>query len=195
MRMTDDELFDAVLARVREGRPADSPHRDALPGPAALAEVEVFERIVGCPMPPLLRRIYLEIGDGGIGPFDGISALQDEDEPMGMLNAYVEYLTEELDPEIPPPPPAGVLFFCDMGCAQWFLLDCRHPDGQMWWWEEGDRHKLDLTFPQWLESWLRGQTWTGRDGAEVIDSLKLSEESWVGPGVTEGLVIEVPDNP
>ncbi|NGO78748.1 SMI1/KNR4 family protein [Streptomyces sp. YC504] len=189
--MTDDELFDAVEARVREGRPTDFPQQLPLPGPAALAAVEDFERIVGRPMPPLVRRIYLEMADGGIGPFGGICALEDE----GMLDGYVEYLTARLDPEDPPPPPAGVLFFCDMGCAQWFLLDCRHPDGQMWWWEEGDRYKLDLTFPQWLESWLSGRSWSERGATEAINSLKLSDESWIGPWATEGLAIEMPDGP
>jgi hypothetical protein len=67
--MTDDELFEAVLARVRTGRPTDQPSEVTVP------------------------------------------------EPMSGM-----------------------------------LLDFRHPEGQMWLWDQGDRHKLDLTFPQWLEA-------------------------------------------
>jgi hypothetical protein len=51
----------------------------------------------------------------------------------------------------------GVLFLCDFGCAVWALLDSRHPQGQMWWWQVGNRHKLDLTFPAWLTAWLCGR--------------------------------------
>ncbi|WP_372349269.1 SMI1/KNR4 family protein [Streptomyces sp. KL116D] len=193
--MTDDDLFRAVLARVAQGRPNDSSYAFPLPDPAPIEAVEEFERVVGHPMPPLVRRIYLEIADGGIGPFGGSYALEDEDEPLGMLNGYTEYLHARLDPEEAPPPPAGVLFFCDMGCAQSFLLDCRHPEGQMWWWAEGDRHKLDLTFPQWLGAWLEGQSWSGGSAHEVINSLKLPDESWIGSWATDDLVIEVPDTP
>ncbi|MFB7222112.1 hypothetical protein [Streptomyces sp. NPDC056227] len=56
--MTDDELFDAVLARVRTGRPTDEPAEVTVPEPASLGAVEEVERVVGYPMPPLVRRLY-----------------------------------------------------------------------------------------------------------------------------------------
>jgi hypothetical protein len=66
------------------------------------------------------------------------------------------------------------VFFCDFGCAMWALLDCRHPQRQMWWWAEGDRHKLHLTLPEWFAAWLAGQphdVWTQ-------EALWLGPESW-----------------
>ncbi|MEU6603340.1 hypothetical protein [Streptomyces flaveolus] len=102
----------------------------------------------------------------------GIVGATDEE----VLEGYVEYLEGELDVDKPPPPPRGVFFFCDLGCAMWVLLDCRHPEGQMWWWEEGNRHKLDLTFPQWLEAWL-----DGRLSPDFMGTLELQEESWLRP--------------
>ncbi len=36
--------------------------------PAAQEAVEEAERAVGLPVPPLLRRLYLELGNGGFGP-------------------------------------------------------------------------------------------------------------------------------
>src|SRR5215469_9490835 len=57
------------------------------------------------------------------------------------------------------------------------LLDCRHPQGQMWWWEAGNRNKLDLTLPEWLSAWLTGDIREVRKKRELM----LAEESWNRP--------------
>jgi hypothetical protein len=73
-----------------------------------------------------------------------------------------------------------MLFFCDFGCATWSLLDCRHPEGQMWWWEMGDRDKLALTLPQWLAAWLDGridENWqavASSDGVRYARAVELT---------------------
>ncbi|MFE5193399.1 SMI1/KNR4 family protein [Streptomyces sp. NPDC056601] len=191
--MTDDELFEAVRARVGAGRPTDEISDVMAPEPASLSAVEEVERVVGLPLPPLVRRLYLEVADGGIGPFRGIYALREESAASGMLTAYIEGLNAVLDPVDPPLLPAGVLFFCPLHEMSVVLLDVRHPEGQMWWWEEGDRHKLDLTFPQWLEAWLGG-----RLTEQLMESRKLKDESWVGDWATEDLpptMLELPDWP
>ncbi|MCT2543070.1 MULTISPECIES: SMI1/KNR4 family protein [Streptomyces] len=176
--MTDDELVEAVRARVKAGRPTDFASTLAAPEPASLDEVEDAERAIGFRLPPLVRRLYLEIADGGIGPFLGVSSLHDEE--LGMVNVYLSCLNAEPSPEDPPSLPPGVLFLCDFGCAMWALLDCRHPAGQMWWWEEGDRHKLDLTFPQWIQAWIEGDL-----THDYMEARQLLDESWVGPWADE----------
>lgn len=176
--MTDDELVEAVRARVKAGRPTDFASTLAAPEPASLDEVEDAERAIGFRLPPLVRRLYLEIADGGIGPFLGFSPLHDEE--LGMVNVYLSCLNAEPSPEDPPSLPPGVLFLCDFGCAMWALLDCRHPAGQMWWWEEGDRHKLDLTFPQWIQAWIEGDL-----THDYMEARQLLDESWVGPWADE----------
>ncbi|MEV8453664.1 SMI1/KNR4 family protein [Streptomyces sp. NPDC052095] len=176
--MTDDELFEAVRARVKAGRPTDCGSTPTAPEPASLDEVEDAGRAIGFRLPPLVRRLYLEIADGGIGPFLGFSPLHDEE--LGMVSSYLGRLNAEPDPEGPPAPPPGVLFLCDFGCAMWALLDCRHPEGQMWWWEEGDRHKLDLTFPQWIQAWIEGDL-----THEYMEARQLLDESWAGSWVDE----------
>ncbi|MFE2086140.1 SMI1/KNR4 family protein [Streptomyces sp. NPDC059460] len=181
--MTDDELFEAVRARVKAGRPTDSTATLTTPEPASLDTVEDAERTIGFPLPPLVRRLYLEIADGGVGPSRGISPLNDEE--LAMANSYLDYLNAELAPEDPPAPPPGVLFFCDFGGITWALLDCRHPEGQMWWWDQGDRHKLDLTFPQWMQAWLDGHLLDGRLTHKYMEARQLQDESWVGPWADE----------
>jgi len=46
---------------------ADSPRGPAVP-PATALELDKVERLIGYPLPHLLRRMYAEVGDGGFGP-------------------------------------------------------------------------------------------------------------------------------
>ncbi|MGY4901802.1 hypothetical protein [Streptomyces sp. 900116325] len=43
--------------------------------PLTIAEVEHAERKLGYRLPTLLRRIYIQIGDGGFGPDGGLASL------------------------------------------------------------------------------------------------------------------------
>lgn len=42
----------------------------------------------------------------------------------------------------------------------------------MWWWADGDRHKLHLTLPEWFAGWLDGQSY----------DVWAREALWLGPG-------------
>ena len=127
-------------------------------------------------MPPLARRIYREVANGGVGPFSGIEGLSGghSSSGEGMLDDYERYLRYTREPDDPPVLPRGVLFFCDFGCAMWALLDCRHPTGQMWWWESGNRDKLSLTLPEWFRSWFAGNSYD----VWARQHLRLDGESW-----------------
>jgi hypothetical protein len=171
--MTDDEILEAVRRRIAAGRPTDIPGHLMPPAPAAEETVAAAEQTIGYRLSPLLRRIYLEVADGGVGPFDGIDGVGSDP----MVGDYVAYREATLEPDEPPPPPEGVLFLCDFGCAQWSLLDCRHPEGRMWWWEEGSRYKLRLTFPEWLQAWLEGRL----DALLHDPELRLADEAWIRP--------------
>ena len=180
--MTDEEILDAIRMRVAQGRQVDADYQPELVRPATEDEMRAAEKVIGFPLPPLLRRIYGEIANGGVGPSLGVEGLPggysceygEADDEYGMIGGYGPAPIGESDPGDPPPLPPGVLFFCDFGCATWSLLDCRHPQGQMWWWEMGDRDKLALTLPQWLAAWLDGRINEARDSR----GLMLDEESW-----------------
>ena len=62
--MTDDELVDAVHARVADRAP---------PPPATPEDAAAVEAAVGRPMPELLRRLYLESAHGGFGVWERLS--------------------------------------------------------------------------------------------------------------------------
>jgi hypothetical protein len=172
----DDEILDAIRVRVAQGRATDGRGVRPLPRPASPEAIEEAERIIGYPLPPLLRRIYAEIANGGIGPEGGIEGLPGGymSDALDMLQTYIEYQRAEQQPDDSPPLPPGVLFFCDFGCAKWALLDCRRPQGQMWWWDCGDRAKINFTLSEWLAAWLAGRPWT----EYTTRAPRLLGESW-----------------
>lgn len=108
--MTDEEILAAIKARVRAGRPRDDDagERSGVPAPARPGQVEEAERIIGFPVPPLLRRLYLEVANGGVGPGGGgILGLRGghgsgSGSGEGLLDIYLDYLAADLDPEDPP---------------------------------------------------------------------------------------------
>lgn len=173
--MHADELFEAVRARVATGRPTDDEHDVLTPPPATPEALADAEAVIGFRLPPLVRRLYLEVSDGEVGPFGGFAPLEE------MAELHAHYEEPDPYPDCPPSPPAGVLFLCDFGCAMWALLDCREPEGRMWWWTEGERHKLTLTFPEWLGAWLAGDL----THQYMQDREAPGEESWEWPAEDE----------
>jgi hypothetical protein len=175
--MSDDEIIAALQARVADGRRANHVSGEA-PACATSAHIGAAEKIIGFPLPPLLRRIYLEVANGGVGPFGGIEGLPPDGYTSDgdMLEGYDEWYTVELGPNEPPPPPRGVIFLCDFGCAMWAMLDCRHPQGQMWWRAEGEQDRYKVTLAEWLSGWLE-------DGRDVLDGAEIDAdgESWHYP--------------
>lgn len=106
-------------------------------------------------MPPLLRRIYLEVADGGFGRGNSaLSLTEDRDEPP-MLEAYLAW-REGYGADYPTP----VVPLLTWGCAIWSLVDFSTPEGQMWGWDPHGsclRHSLfpePLTLAQRLTGWL-----------------------------------------
>ncbi|MFD0579678.1 SMI1/KNR4 family protein [Dactylosporangium darangshiense] len=137
----DEEVLAALLARPGKEWGA----------PATPEAVAAAEEALGFALPPLLRRIYLEVANGGFGPHAAV---------MGVPGGYVD--AEWIDiveaykffGSGAGPLPERMMLLLDWGCTFWSLVDCRHPDGMMWGNEEGELFCLNLTFPQWLVNYL-----------------------------------------
>lgn len=100
--MTDDELI-VKLAELRAARTGDD-----YPVPATEQAVRQTELGLGFQLPPILRRCYLEIANGGFGPV--VFSLN------GLTDHYRQSLAER--PEAGCIPwPEGLLEICDRGCA------------------------------------------------------------------------------
>jgi hypothetical protein len=154
--VTDDELVLAIRTHVA-GR--------GLPGPASTEDVAAFERVVGHPMPDLLKRAYLEVANGGFGPWRVVSLTETDDwfsDCADITMAYHAFGGPDGDAL-----PSGLVPLMDRGCAMWTLIDFRTSDGQMWDWDPNlccIRHApapLRQSLAQWLTDWLRGQAHAG----------------------------------
>ncbi|MEV6702329.1 SMI1/KNR4 family protein [Streptomyces sp. NPDC051453] len=150
LQVSDDEFIAAVRAYAAN---------EGLPGPASPEDVAAIERTVGHPMPGLLKRIYLEVCNGGFGPWEAVSLTDTGDwfsdcEDINM--AYRDFS----DPERGLP--SGLVPLMDRGCAMWALVDFKTADGQMWDWDPNLCCKEDALAPlsqplaEWLADWLRG---------------------------------------
>lgn len=110
-------------------------------------------------MPELLKRIHLEVSNGGFGPAEAVSLTDTGDwfsDCEDIATAYRELAAPE--PRIPP----GIVPLMDRGCAMWALIDFRTADGQMWDWvpnfccKEHALAPLEQSLAEWLTDWLHG---------------------------------------
>ena len=95
--------------------------------------VEEAESVIGHRLPPLLRRLYLEVGNGGFGPGFGVLGLKDghhDDLRRTALDWYrhANGTAESHWSGLP----ASLLPLCHWGCAIFSLIDCSDPEGPMW---------------------------------------------------------------
>ncbi|MGW2831624.1 hypothetical protein [Streptomyces sp. NPDC001286] len=152
--MTEDEIIDRVRVFAQEHR---------LPPPAPAEAVAELEAIIGWPMPNLLRRLYLEVANGGFGPSGRVLSLtdtgqwySDEESLLQLARAF-----GPAEPE-PPHPPRQTVPLLTLGCAVWRFVDFSTPEGRMWGWEPNARCEQHCLFPerftlaQWMTDWLDG---------------------------------------
>jgi hypothetical protein len=134
---------------------------ERLPRPvrASVDAVEECEAVLGRRLPALLRRLYLEVGNGGFGPGYGILGVRDghrDDTGRTSVDLYRAWRGTW-------PQRTGTrLAVCHWGCAIYSLVDCADPDGQMWAVDpnpapdnEADAWLFpqDMTFAEWLRRW------------------------------------------
>ncbi|MEU4572180.1 SMI1/KNR4 family protein [Nonomuraea sp. ATR24] len=174
--MTEDEIFEAV-------RSAPGPDVLAVASPQAVAEAE---EAIGYPLPSLLRRLYLEVGNGGFGPRGGIIGVRGYDFWKSDIFADITESALAFRTE-PYGRRAGMIQLLDWGCAIASLLDCRDPEGAMWGWDPNLcclDHALfpqNITFASWLTESIGREFaepfYDGyfevlpQDGAEIVVSI------------------------
>ncbi|MGW0184614.1 SMI1/KNR4 family protein [Streptomyces sp. NPDC003362] len=153
--MTDDEIVERVraYARVHE-----------LPPPAPAQAVVEVEAAVGHPMPALLRRLYLEVANGGFGPDGSILSLTDTGEWYSDEESLLQ-LVRDWRPASEPEAlshPLHVPPLVTLGCAIWWHVDFSTPEGRMWGWDPNarcERHRFFVerfNLAEWLADWLEG---------------------------------------
>ncbi|MCZ4097133.1 SMI1/KNR4 family protein [Streptomyces sp. H39-C1] len=149
--MTDDE----IIRRIREQGSAGK-----LPPPAPPEAVVELEAAVGHPLPPLLKRIYLEVADGGFGRWNDALSLTDTTYSFSDSDRLLEEYSGWCER---PNYPSSVVPLLTWGCAIWSLVDYSSPEGRMWGWDPNARcldHALfpeGFTLAQRICGWLDGR--------------------------------------
>jgi hypothetical protein len=157
--VTDDEIVAAVRARLREGQ-------WLLAAPATPEELAEAEQMLGFPLPPLLRRIYTEVANGGFEPFEDLDFIVENDR---------EWRADDITPDSPRWTP-GVVMFCAFGSSMIYgLLDCRSPSGDVSAMNQGEAYDLGMNLADWFEVWLGGQL--DADAVRAIRDLRAQLES------------------
>jgi hypothetical protein len=131
-----DELVARIKARTAEpmrAREADAwvEPIDPVPPPATEAEVDAAEAALGFPLPSLLRRLYLEVGNGGWGPvygFQGIPTGGAEPDENDLVGFYQQFVAPERALEHPAVLwPRGLVVILSHGCVTFEVCDFLSP--------------------------------------------------------------------
>ncbi|GAA2737248.1 hypothetical protein GCM10010439_66530 [Actinocorallia aurantiaca] len=146
---------------------------------ASAEDVAEVEAAVGYPMPPLLKRIYLEVADGGEGGCLLVLSLTEPEyccdgdqgehaEPLlsECLSWVESFPRHRLDRSPTLVPLTG-------GCDTWTLIDYSTPQGNIWSWESSRLSDEDLTFAEWLVAKLDEWDASAKRMSEPVDMADL----------------------
>lgn len=149
------------------------------PAVATVDAVQAVEEAIGCPLPPLLRRLYLEVANGGFGPheggilgapgYQGLTYHGDWDDLLDVHRAFGSGPGAHA--------PRHMLWLYNWGCAIWSLVDCSRREGVMWVWDPNGAEQPSpgnslfcqgIFLAEWLAAWLHGRLDTPRIAQDVI---------------------------
>lgn len=132
--------------------------------PASPEAVQEAEGLLGHRLPVLLRRLYLEVGNGGFGPGYGILGVgggHGDDYRHTAVDLYRRARSRAGSAW--GSMPAGLLAVCYWGCAIYSFVDCADPQARMWAWDPNPAPPDDIgralfsqsiTFGEWLARWV-----------------------------------------
>lgn len=137
-----------------------TPVETTLPSPADAAGLASVEADLGFSLPPVLRRVYLEVADGGFGPGGGLMPL------AGMAAAYTTMRTgDELPRGRTWPDRLVPIREVDPGFD---CVDASSPDGRIVAWD-----------PEGLGEFSGEKAWN-RSFSEISPSVEAWLDDWVG---------------
>ena len=130
--------------------------------PAALTEVEGFEREIGTRLPEDYRAFLLQAGNGGAGPFYGLFSLEQVREAWPVESERMPQIAPQIqrwDPQGPDNWKRGCIPIGGQGCTYFTCLMVAGPDrGRVFYLEyEGAWifFPRETTFLSWYSRWLR----------------------------------------
>ncbi|HEY7123556.1 MAG TPA: SMI1/KNR4 family protein [Ktedonobacterales bacterium] len=189
MRLYEDTLIEWLKVFVHSDvHPSGARRKRPSAPPVSEEEMRQAEAALGFTLPPLLRRLYLEVSNGDFGP--GLLRLNDDPSshrqsyPPSLVSWYVEYRSAtqqyldewwgDEEEDRPMVCPEKLMKIADWGCNIYSCLDCTKEACPVL---RNDNNISFRTFAieapslhQWLEDWLDGKQlfWLDWDTAEKI---------------------------
>lgn len=137
----DQALIDRIKAKVasRNARRLEQGKKLRSHPPASPERVTDAENMLGFALPALIREIYVQVGNGGFGPGQGIAGLE------GGTLMYDEWTMPGLSRWMRGVDPAqerayrtwkpDYIVYCEWGCNVDTVVDCASPDLTVYTWE------------------------------------------------------------
>ena len=151
-------------------------HHQTASLPVTGEDLAQAEAQLGFGLPSFLRRLYLEVGNGGFGPGYGLFPLHDHSLSstpltdslvaayLGMRSMSQKDIDEHwADDEVKPSLwPERVLTMCDWGCNIYSCLNCASPDLPIFRMDSNVNFMVEwaieaASLQQWLEAWVEGK--------------------------------------
>lgn len=171
MRYGEDELIERVKGCIFKGKPLSQSYarsKQQVNPPVSSADIERAEALVGFPLPTLVKRLYVEVGNGGFGPGYGLLPLNNEEDPQALetdslvttyLASHPSTQGQTEDRSDFPALPEKLIMIGDWGCNINSWIDCSQKELPVLRSEATlDCNEFTLeasSFSDWLESWLK----------------------------------------
>jgi len=204
------DIFERVRKRIESGSkdPGDFAVRPPAPV-ATYASIAADEHTLCFKVPALLKRLYVEVGNGGWGPGYGLLGLTGgakDDLGQTAVQCYVSLRERSTSDDSSWRWPAGLLPLCHWGCAIYSCIDCTQPAFPMVAFDPNGRPFKDWTeaffaecdgFDQWIGLWADGHDlWErlyGEDGViaeahyvrSVTELMRLTADDFRQSATTE----------
>jgi hypothetical protein len=166
LSLDEDALIEALKRRIQADSETPHDHKRAAPFPPATEEqIESTERELDAPLPLLLRRIYLEVANGGFGPGFGILGANGgyRNDNFGTLVGIYRGSRDENEKEGWPEWPVGLLLLEDWGCTQLACLATAEFAGSIVLKDDNNGLTVtEFTLARYLAEWCEGRDpWKG----------------------------------
>ena len=145
-----------------------TPVETSLPTPSETAALEGVEAELGFSLPPVLRRVYLEVADGGFGPGGGLMSISGSASAYARLRTGAELPRGRTWPErLLPIVGADPGYDCVDASSAAGRIVAWDPDGlgefsgeKAWNWSFSE---VSPSVEAWLEDWVGGRTQAEKD--------------------------------
>ena len=181
LRAARGDLDDELVGRAEAyGASMNRPAERQLPAPATPEALDAAEARMGVTIPPLLRRLYAEVANGGFGPGSGIIGIEGgwTDDHGRTIEDLFEMMSEG-DPDEPAWSwPAGLVPIVDASPV-WTCIETAAPGNRVvdFDHEEIDYGGWDASFSDVapsLHDWL--VTWVGSRPAHEVQREEIAEQ-------------------